>query len=196
MENAIDALYIGVAVLIFVVALSVSINAFGNARATSQAVLDMKDREYDYTYIQGDSTERIVGCETIVPSIYKAYKEHYKIVFKFKDDNFYLYKKGDEKINYIDLEQEVLGGNQEDFIKALLYGNKCGDFDDIKDEFKNRNGQNITFNTERLYSYIKSRNATFKEELGVYIYEETKGNLENSQEKNKKRVITYTEKQK
>ena len=39
MENAIDALYIGVAVLIFVVALSVSINAFGNARATSQAVL-------------------------------------------------------------------------------------------------------------------------------------------------------------
>ena len=74
MENAIDALYIGVAVLIFVVALSVSINAFGNARATSQAVLDMKDREYDYTYIQCDSTERIVGCETIIPSIYKAYK--------------------------------------------------------------------------------------------------------------------------
>ena len=123
MENAIDALYIGVAVLIFVVALSVSINAFGNARATSQAVLDMKDREYDYTYIQGDSTERIVGCETIIPSIYKAYKEHYKIVFNFKNAEDYLYKKGDEKINYIDLEQEVLVVNQEKFINALLYGN-------------------------------------------------------------------------
>lgn len=194
MENAIDALYIGVAVLIFVVALSVSINAFGNARATSQAVLDMKDREYDYTYIQGDSTERIVGCETIVPSIYKAYKEHYKIVFKFTSSDFYLYKKGDEKINYIDLEQEVLGGNQEDFINALLYGDKCKDFQTIQDEFKDKNGQNITFTKTGLYSYIKSRNATFKEKLGVYIYEETKGNLENLQEKNKKRVITYTEK--
>lgn len=194
MENAIDALYIGVAVLIFVVALSVSINAFGNARATSQAVLDMKDREYDYTYIQGDSTERIVGCETIIPSIYKAYKEHYKIVFKFTSSDFYLYKKGDEKINYIDLEQEVLGGNQEDFINALLYGDKCKDFQTIQDEFKDKNGQNITFTKTGLYSYIKSRNATFKEKLGVYIYEETKGNLENLQEKNKKRVITYTEK--
>ena len=187
MENAIDALYIGVAVLIFVVALSVSINAFGNARATSQAVLDMKDREYDYTYIQGDSTERIVGCETIIPSIYKAYKEHYKIVFKFTSSDFYLYKKGDEKINYIDLEQEVLGGNQEDFINALLYGDKCKDFQTIQDEFKDKNGQNITFTKTGLYSYIKSRNATFKEKLGVYIYEETKGNLENLQEKNKKR---------
>lgn len=196
MENAIDALYIGVAVLIFVVALSVSINAFGNARATSQAVLDMKDREYDYTYIQGDSTERIVGCETIIPSIYKAYKEHYKIVFKFTNSDFYLYKKGDEKINYIDLEQEVLGENQEDFINALLYGDKCKDFLTIQDEFKDKNGQNITLTNTGLYSYIKSKNATFKEKLGVYIYEETKGNLENLQEKNKKRVITYTEKQK
>ena len=193
MENAIDALYIGVAVLIFVVALSVSINAFGNARATSQAVLDMKDREYDYTYIQGDSTERIVGCETIIPSIYKAYKDHYKIVFTFNNEEFYLYKKDDEKINYIDLEQEVLGGNQEDFINALLYGDKCQKFLTIRDEFKDKNGQNITFTKTGLYSYIKSRNATFKEKLGVYIYEETKGNLENLQEKNKKRVITYTE---
>lgn len=194
MENAIDALYIGVAVLIFVVALSVSINAFGNARATSQAVLDMKDREYDYTYIQGDSTERIVGCETIVPSIYKAYKEHYKIVFKFNGEDFYLYKKGDEKINYIDLEQEVLGENQEDFINALLYGDKCKDFLTIQDEFKDKNGQNITLTNTGLYSYIKSENATFKEELGVYIYEETKTTLlEDLQEKNKKRVITYSE---
>lgn len=193
MENAIDALYIGVAVLIFVVALSVSINAFGNARATSQAVLDMKDREYDYTYIQGDSTERIVGCETIVPSIYKAYKEHYKIVFNFKNAEDYLYKKGDEKINYIDLEQEVLGVNQEKFINALLYGNKCEDFNEIKREFKN-NGQNIELQENGLYGYITNKNAKFKEELGVYIYEETKTTLlEDLQEKNKKRVITYSE---
>ena len=86
MENAADALQMAAFVLIFVLALSISINAFGEARQTSQIILDYKDREYDYTYVEdnGETTERIVSAETIIPSIYKAYKENYKIVFKDK----------------------------------------------------------------------------------------------------------------
>lgn len=85
MENAVEALKMAAAVLIFVVALSISINAFGEARKTSQTILDNQDREYDYTYVEDNgTTQRIVGAETIVPSIYKAYKENYKIVFQFK----------------------------------------------------------------------------------------------------------------
>lgn len=83
MENAAEALKMAAAFLIFVVALSISINAFGEARRTSQTILDNRDREYDYTYVEDNgTTERIIGAETIVPSIYKAYKENYKIVFK------------------------------------------------------------------------------------------------------------------
>lgn len=84
MENITEALQMAFGVLVFVVALSISINAFGEARQTSQIILDYRDREYDYTYVEdnGGTTERIVSAETIIPSIYKAYKENYKIVFK------------------------------------------------------------------------------------------------------------------
>lgn len=85
MENVADALKMAAAVLIFVLALSISINAFGEVRKTSQIILDNRDREYDYTYVEDNgTTQRIVGAETMVPSIYKAYKENYKIVFRFK----------------------------------------------------------------------------------------------------------------
>ncbi len=81
MENAAEALKMAAFVLIFILALSISINAFGTVRTTTQTILEYKDREYDYDYIEGDRTKRIVSAETIVPSIYKAYKENYKIVF-------------------------------------------------------------------------------------------------------------------
>lgn len=67
MENAAEALKMAAAVLIFVLALSISINAFGEVRAASSTILDYKDREYSYTYVEenkdssGNSiTERIV----------------------------------------------------------------------------------------------------------------------------------------
>lgn len=85
MENVADALKMAAAVLVFVLALSISINAFGEARQSSQIILDSRDREYDYTYVENaESTQRIVSAETIIPSIYRAYKENYKIVFKDK----------------------------------------------------------------------------------------------------------------
>lgn len=83
MENATDALHMAAAVLIFVLALSLSINAFGEVRQTAQTIIQYKDREYDYSYVEANDnkTERIVGLESIVPTIYKAYKENYKIIF-------------------------------------------------------------------------------------------------------------------
>ena len=83
MENATEALKMGAAVLMFVLALSISLNAFGEVRQTSQILLNYKDKEYNYTYVEGNgSTNRVVSAESIVPSIYKAYKENFKIIFK------------------------------------------------------------------------------------------------------------------
>ena len=132
MENAADALQMAAFVLIFVLALSISINAFGEARQTSQIILDYKDREYDYTYVEdnGETTERIVSAETIIPSIYKAYKENYKIVFKDKRGNgLELYQKAEataiqdkKSICSIDLEKDIVGDDRqkEKFIRAWL----------------------------------------------------------------------------
>ena len=104
MENVTEALQMAFGVLVFVVALSISINAFGEARQTSQIILDARDREYDYSWVEDNngSTERIVLAETIIPSIYKAYKENYKIVFKDKDGYllaiYHRYEKDETKI--------------------------------------------------------------------------------------------------
>ena len=208
MENAAEALKMAAAVLIFVLALSISINAFGEARVASRTILDYKDREYDYTYVEGsDTTQRIVGVDSIVPSIYKAYKENYKIVFEnvsgLEDG---VYERNDEKVYSIDLQNEVLGTNtqKEQFIMAILYGDMYEEYGTVKQRFKKNMG--ITLYSEGIYDKIKNRRQGLKENLGVYYQEETRtenddGSLEASDSnanvpdanKTTKRVITYTE---
>lgn len=216
MENVADALKIAAAVLIFVLALSISINAFGEARLASRTILEYKDREYDYTYVEGNSTERIVGVEDIVPSIYKAYKENYKIVFEnISGMENGVYRKTDREhpvdgipVYSIDLQNEVLGTNtqKEQFIMAVLYGNQYNpsEFGNLQTTFRNNLG--IILNTTGIYGIIKDRNKGLKENLGIYYQEETPtvnedGSLEGSvsdadvpdANKTTKRVITYSE---
>lgn len=205
MENAADALQMAAAVLVFVLALSISINAFGEARQTAQTILDMRDREYDYEYIQGDETgngtERIVSGETIIPSIYKAYSENYKIVFKDKNENgMRLYDKyvatnssHIKQICYIDLENEVLGSDarKKDFLEILLYGSDSRNID--TQIFEDSGLINLPRSSDQgLYENIK--NKKFKEYLGVYYQEELQG-TSSTPDANKtlKRVLTYIE---
>lgn len=85
MENAVDALKIAFAVMVFVIALTISINAFNKVKATADIVLYSSDETnyYEYTQIAGKAAEnRIVGMETIIPALYKYYKENYTIVFR------------------------------------------------------------------------------------------------------------------
>ena len=85
MENAVDALKIAGSVLLFVMAISVAILSFGQVRQVSDVILDYRDRETVYIdgnyYYEASGTERSVGLETIIPTIYRAYFENYKIVF-------------------------------------------------------------------------------------------------------------------
>ena len=88
MENAVDALKIAFAVFVLVIALSVAMYMFNEAKATSDVVLQSSDvtefMEYE-TGIEGvimQSGERIVGLETIIPTLYKYYKENYTIIFR------------------------------------------------------------------------------------------------------------------
>ena len=206
MENAADALKIAASVLIFVVALSISINAFGEARMTATTILNYQDNEYDYTYVEENtdasgnvSTERIVGVETVVPSIYKAYRENYKIVFKGLDGG--VYTKDDEtgraqEINTIDLQNEVLGteSQKEQFVNAILYGKKYSEFNTVRTTFENN--LHIHLNDEGIYDKIVGRK--IKENIGIY-YQEEAGLVEDEEDssvpdanKTTKRVITYT----
>lgn len=85
MENATHALYIVFAVMIFVIAISVAVASFNKAKATADIVLYREDETnyYDYIEVKNKAEEnRIVGLETIIPTLYKYYKENYTVVFK------------------------------------------------------------------------------------------------------------------
>ena len=217
MENAVEALKMAVAVLIFVIALGISISSFSQARQTAQTILTYTDREYDMQYISNvTSTERVVGIETIIPAIYRAYKENYKIFFYNSDGQpLKLYSKKENGIvvdvNYIDLEQETLGSdrNKDNFIMALLYGNKAKltaddgteiDFNEFVEDLK-RNNSGISLNTNGIYDTIKENK--FVEKFGVYYQEDLKNEDDTTSgedtesiktpdvNKTKKRVISY-----
>ena len=90
MENAVDALKIAFAVIVFVMALSVAIYMFSQARTTADIVLHSSDvtQYMDYEEVSSGSESRIVGLESIVPTLYKYYKENYTVVFRDSDGKF------------------------------------------------------------------------------------------------------------
>lgn len=210
MENAADALQMAAAVLIFVLALSISINAFGEARQTSQIMVQYNDREYNYTYVEDNgSTERIVSLESIIPTVYKSYSENYKVIFdssivgsSSSDGGVYRRRNNDtgqtEPVYQVDLNTDAqswaLGSHEqiEQFIMAILYGQKYEDFSTIENTLQNRG---IYLNNRGLYDKIKD--SRVKESIGIYyigeegLFGEDASNVPETN-KTEKRVITYT----
>ena len=202
MENAADALKMAAAVLIFVMAISITINSFTETRVAATTILNNKDKEYDYSYVEDNgTTERLVSLESIIPTIYKAYKENYKIVFKENLFSDGVYKKintetgTEDNVYSIDLQKEVLGNEtqKEQFIMAILYGSKYDQYETVKNTFKKN--LKISLNSAGIYDKINGKK--LKESIGIY-YQEEVGEQDNTNptvpdaNKTEKRVITYS----
>lgn len=202
MENAADALKMAAAVLIFVVAISITINSFTETRIASTEILNNRDKEYDYSYVEDNgTTERLVSLESIIPTIYKAYKENYKVVFKENLFSDGVYKKinnetgTEDNVYSIDLQKEVLGNDtqKEQFIMAILYGSKYDQYETVKNTFKKN--LKISLNSVGIYDKINGKKV--KESIGIY-YQEEAGGQDNTNSnvpdanKTEKRVITYS----
>lgn len=85
MENATHALLMAFAVVVFIIALTVSMVSFNSVKRVADIILYTKDETnyYEYQGARGKAAEnRIVGLETIIPTLYKYYKENYTVVFK------------------------------------------------------------------------------------------------------------------
>ena len=222
MENAADALKMAAAVLVFVLALGISISSFSQARYTAEVLIQYADRDTVTQYAEDTGLRtRIVGKETIVPTIYRAYKENYKIFFYDSGGNpIVLYTKVEKgvqiEVNSIDLEKDVIGESwqQDNFIMALLYGNK-GTYkrmdgstmtyqELINQLYENNSGLTFLY-SEGIYDTILGGN-TFEEKYGVYyqdditITNDPSGSLDPDDfdesstpdtNKTKKRVISY-----
>lgn len=174
MENASKALQMAAWVLIFVLALSISIMMFERANTALSVIIDNYNNRKTYSYIEPSiNSKREVGIETIIPSMYRAYRENFRIVF----EGITLYKENNNDINYIDLEKETFGSIK----KASEHLDKI---------LSNNNGQ--------LYNELKKHR--FTEEIGEYYIDDksVKDNGESidsdaiEANKTKKRIIKYT----
>ena len=171
MENIAEALKMAFAIIMFVLALGLSISSFSQARETIDSIITLRDRETSYTYVEASSAEnRIVSAETIVPTLYKAYKENFEIRFYSQDGSaLELYESKDpngvtSSIHIIDLEKEQ-HANLESAIAQLdelLAG----------DDYSDNTGKSARSKLGSLYEYFRKN--TFIETIGEYYQEDLK----------------------
>ena len=190
MENAVDALKIAFAVMMFVMALTLSISSFSMARSAIQEIINLRDRESEYTYIEpSENLTRIVGIETVVSSMYRVYVENENIEIYFvKSDGktpFALYYNTDTngnkiEISHIDLSEGFADAEDAKQHLDIILGGESqleDKSEKIKEQYKNK-----LIYKDGLYNYLKD--VQFEEMLGEYYQ-----SVGASQ--TKKRVITY-----
>ena len=196
MENAADAIKMAGAVLLFVLALSIVIPFFSQARETTDLILDARDRETTYIngnyYYKATGNERQVGWETILTTVMRAYLENYKIVFVGLSDPIYKIKLDGKIIDKYSLDLETNNGTEyenvalanedqkAEFLCGILYHNKTN-YEDFNKKF------NIEIGSRSLSDMLKGK--TIIEKLGVYYQNDSDIPDVN---KTQKRIITYT----
>ena len=220
MENATDALKIAFAAFVFIMALTIAITMFSQLNQVSKIVVSSSDntKYYEYKATTDDEKTRIVGLESIIPTLYKYYKENYTVLFlEANGEPMNLYKtKMEDTSLWSDYNQElkVVGKYyknnnnnnpicsfdvEEETARHEPWTGNLDDYNENLDAFLS--GGTFTYKDDKTKKYEYKRgfvekyyNKKFKETLGEYTYNlstEVKDN-ENSLLKNrKKRVIVY-----
>ena len=114
MENATEALYMAAAVLIFMLALSLTLSSFSSFKTDLDRLITAEQRVDEATitdstgktsyinYISSESELRTVGIESVANSLYRVYKENYMVVMKLDNyDEFGIGKKLEKFSNLI-----------------------------------------------------------------------------------------------
>lgn len=193
MENAVEALKMGFAVLVLVAALSLAIFSFTKVRETTDAITSGEDIKEYYQQLSLDETgvssnnalsSRIVGVETIIPTLYRYYKENYTILFyvgeKYNKDTgkfegnitpmtIYYSEASDEY-----LKKSTLTVNSS---STAIYGF------DIQDEQIRR--EPWSANQDTSYNFIKEFVNGINGENGTKYYSSRMANINNRTNQNK-----------
>lgn len=109
MDNAIDALKIAFAVFVFVMALTISMNALSQAKTVSDEVFYMTDKTNFYEYTSDDKMPegRYVSAETIIPTLYRYYKENFDVIIAEDKDGDGVVSSAQEILWEFNLEKEI-----------------------------------------------------------------------------------------
>lgn len=89
MENVTRALMIAFSMLIFVIGFTYSMYLINRLTTTSNTLLESVSttKYYDNIEVKGDVGNREVGVDTIVPTLYRYYKENYAVKILDSDDS-------------------------------------------------------------------------------------------------------------
>ena len=116
MENASEALKMAATVLVFVVALSITVMMFTQINQVSKAILYGVDETKYYDYIETNKKYRIVGLETIIPTLYKYDKEKYTVLFLDESGNpLTLYETKSNPKNWLGVKRNNVTGKVEEY---------------------------------------------------------------------------------
>lgn len=118
MENAVDAIKIGFALLVFAIAITLTFSVIGQARITADAVFTATDKTNFYEYATEEDyntkKDRIVSFETMIPTIHRYAKEQYAVT---------LFDKNGVPLVRYDLYTEGFMANWNETLKNLKSGN-------------------------------------------------------------------------
>lgn len=207
MENAVDALKIAFAVFIFIIAISTVMYMFTQAKTTSDLVLERSDVTEFMDYTEIDDIEdsgtmvdgdRIVGLETIIPTLYKYYKENYTVIFRNSDgtpldlyksqtnedlwsknytNRYYTNESDLKKVCSFDVDEET--SRREPWTGSNKFYKQNIDMFLSGGEFKAPSGNGMNYNYSdmdvngwrRTHGFIKEyKDKKFRESLGEYTY--------------------------
>ena len=121
MENAADALRMAFAMFVFVLAIGIAFAVFSQARAVADIVLFYTDNTNFEQYTEGgNDTDRIVGLETVVPTIkrYIENNEGYSVKVIISNSKTYTFDLIQDQEN--NLTPKLIRQNVEDSIKEII----------------------------------------------------------------------------
>ena len=192
MENAVEALKMAGFMLLFIIALSITMITLTQAKTTADSLVKNQDRQQSYQYIEvtGDlskSLSRTVTLADIIPTLYRYAQEDYAVQFYTSSGSpLYIYESGQIK-NGVPVKKNDLDLDTEHWIEngETRYEDWRGNTTKIK--------QHVDDVVEYLLANYK--NSNFEEKLGTTEdYEESQYTNELVPDINKqyKRIITYT----
>ena len=113
MENAVEALKMAGFMLLFIIALSITMITLTQAKTTSDSLVKNQDRQQSYQYIEvtGDlskSLSRTVTLADIIPTLYRYAQEDYAVQFYTSSGSpLYIYESGQIKIGRASCRERV-----------------------------------------------------------------------------------------
>ena len=202
MENAVDALYIAGAVLLLLIALTIGISSFSSQVSQIDEIVQADERvdivtetSGDYVnYISHSDSERVVSVDTIVNTLYRAYKENNTVYINVNIDKTTLEDYG---INVVDTTNSSINGqalkrNYYAVFKITTEYNLQNAKERLNQIFYGTTGNNGFYNA--------IRNKRFKEFIGELYQDDIITNPSESYSsdvsdanRTKVRIITYVE---